>query len=156
MFVTRSRRASFEKVPGMSEGISLETARQILADNFAGWVRDLNLEILEVGPNEIVVEMPFSEHLCRVGGMICGQSLISAADTSMVIAVCSALGGFKPIGTVDLTSNFMRPIVSENVVLRAKVMRKGRTMAFCNTEITGKDSGKLCAFATGTFALPAK
>ena len=139
----------------MTQGISRNQARQILAENFADWIQDLNLEIIETGPQHVVAELPFSDHLCRVGGMMCGQSLISAADTSMVIAVCSSMGGFKPMGTVDLTSNFMRPVISENVLLRAQVMRKGRTMAFCNTEMTGKDSGKLSAFATGTFALPA-
>lgn len=137
----------------METGISRETAKQILADNFANWIHELNLEILEVGPEHVRAELPFSERLCRVGGMMCGQSLISAADTCMVIAVCSSMGGFSPMGTVDLTSNFMRPVISENVVLHAKVMRKGRTMAFCNTQITGRDSGKLSAFATGTFAL---
>ena len=136
-------------------GISIEEAEQILAENFADWIHDLNLQIVETSPMQVILDLPFNERLCRVGGMICGQSLISAADTSMVIAVCSALGGFKPLGTVDLTANFMRPILSEDVRLQAKIMRLGRTMAFCNTEISGKESGKQCAFATGTFALPA-
>ncbi|MGI9484066.1 MAG: PaaI family thioesterase [Hyphomicrobiales bacterium] len=136
-------------------GISIIEAEQILAENFADWIHDLNLQIVEISATQATLELPFNERLCRVGGMICGQSLVSAADTSMVIAVCSALGGFKPLGTVDLTSNFMRPILSEDVQLKAKIMRLGRTMAFCNTEISGKESGKQCAFATGTFALPA-
>ena len=135
-------------------GISIEEAETILADNFADWIHDLNLKVVETSAGQVTLELPFSERLCRVGGMICGQSLISAADTSMVIAVCSSLGGFKPLGTVDLTANFMRPILSEDVQLKAKVMRLGRTMAFCNTQISGKESGKPSAFATGTFALP--
>ncbi len=64
------------------------------------------------------------------------------------------MGGFKPIGTVDLTSNFMRPVSGEGVVLTARIMRIGRTMAFCNTEVAGADSGKPSVFATGTYALP--
>ncbi len=135
-------------------GISVEEARAILAENFADWIQDLNLQIVSVEPDSLVMDMPFSDHLCRVGGMICGQSLISASDTAMVITVCSALGGFKPMGTVDLTSSFMRPISSEDVRLEARIMRLGRSMAFCRTDISGKESGKLSAFATGTFALP--
>lgn len=134
--------------------ISLAEANSILGNVFAPWVQALQLEVTEVGPDQAVLHMPFSAELCRVGEMLCGQSLISAADTAMVVAVCSALGGFKPIGTVDLTSNFMRPVSGEGVLITARIMRMGRTMAFCNTEVTGADSGKLSAFATGTYALP--
>ncbi|NNF77694.1 MAG: PaaI family thioesterase [Rhizobiales bacterium] len=136
-------------------GITVAEANAILGDVFAPWVQALKLEATEVSAEHAVLQMPFNEELCRVGEMICGQALISAADTAMVIAVCSKLGGFKPVGTVDLTSNFMRPVSGEGVVLTARIMRAGRTMAFCNTEVAGTDSGKLSAFATGTYALPA-
>ena len=135
-------------------GITTSQANAILADVFAPWVQQLQLEASEIGTDYVILHMPFSADLCRVGEMICGQALISAADTAMVIAVCSKLGGFKPIGTVDLTSNFMRPVSGEAVNFTARIMRIGRTMAFCNTEVTGADSGKLSAFATGTYALP--
>ncbi len=135
-------------------GISVAEANTILGDVFAPWVQALKLEATEVSAEHAVLQMPFSEDLCRVGEMICGQAMISAADTAMVIAVCSAMGGFKPIGTVDLTSNFMRPVSGEGVVLTARIMRIGRTMAFCNTEVAGIASGKASVFATGTYALP--
>ncbi len=135
-------------------GISVSEANDILGEVFAPWVQALRLEASDVGPDHATLSMPFSEDLCRIGEMVCGQALISAADTAMVIAVCSKLGGFKPIGTVDLTSNFMRPVSGEGVVLTAKIMRAGRSMAFCNTEVRGADSGKLSVFATGTYALP--
>ena len=135
-------------------GLSTTQANQILGDVFAPWVQRLNLAAIDMGAEHATLQMPFAEDLCRVGEMICGQALVSAADTAMVIAVCSAMGGFKPVGTVDLTSNFMRPISGEGVLFEARIMRKGRSMAFCNTEIKGAASGKLCAFATGTYALP--
>lgn len=135
-------------------GITVAEANSILGEVFAPWVRALKLEATEVGPDQAILQMPFSEDLCRVGEMLCGQSLISAADTAMVIAICSSLGGFKPIGTVDLTSNFVRPVSGEGVQVTARIMRLGRTIAFCNTEVTGAESGKLSVFATGTYALP--
>ena len=133
--------------------LSLTDAQAILGDVFAPWVRDLNLSIEGVTPQTATLRMPFDDKLCRIGGMICGQALLTGADTAMVIAICSALGGFKPFTTVDLTVNYMRPIANEDALLTAKIMRKGRTMIFCNTEITGADNGKLSAFSTGTYAL---
>ena len=135
-------------------GISVEEAGEILAENFAPWVQDLSFSVTEIGPDFVTIEFPHQERLCRIGGMICGQALISAADTAMVVAVCNGLGGFKPMGTVDLTASFMRPVSGEGVRLVARVLRMGRTMAFCNTEMSGANSGKLSATATGTYALP--
>lgn len=134
-------------------GISHDDAQAILGDVFAPWVRELNLAVETVAAQSVSLRMPFDARLCRVGGMICGQALLTGADTAMVIAICSALSGFKPFTTVDLTVNYMRPIANEDALLTAKIMRQGRTMIFCNTEITGADNGKLSAFSTGTYAL---
>lgn len=134
-------------------GLNRVDAEALLGDVFAPWVQELNLSVETVTPQSAVLRMPFDARLCRVGGMICGQALLTGADTAMVIAICSALGGFKPFTTVDLTVNYMRPIANEDALLTAKIMRKGRTMIFCNTEITGAEGGKLSAFSTGTYAL---
>lgn len=134
-------------------GLSPSDAQALLGEIFAPWVQQLNLQAEKVTPQSAQVRMPFDAKLCRVGGMICGQALLTGADTTMVLAICSALGGFKPFTTVDLTVNYMRPIANEDALLTASIMRQGRSMIFCNTEITGADNGKLSAFSTGTYAL---
>ena len=75
------------------------------------------------------------------------------ADTAMVIALAAASGGFKPCTTVDLTINFMRPIAKTDAILEAKVMRLGKTLAFCTCEIREVGGTKPAAFATGTYAI---
>lgn len=134
-------------------GISKDAAEGLLGDIFAPWVQDLNLSVDAMTAQSTTLRMPFDEKLCRVGGMICGQALLTGADTAMVIAICSALGGFKPFTTVDLTVNYMRPIANEDAILEARIMRQGRSMIFCNTEISGANSGKLSVFSTGTYAI---
>ena len=47
----------------------------------------------------------------------------------------------------------MRPIVKGDVLLRAKVVRCGRSLAFCTCEIEAAEGGKIAAFATGTYAI---
>ena len=82
------------------------------------------------------LRIPFDPKLCRVGGMICGQTLVTGADTAMVIAIASAMGTtFKPPPTVDLTINYMRPVTAGDAVFTAKVMRLGKAIAFCTCEI---------------------
>ncbi len=71
----------------------------------------------------------------------------------MVIALAAASGGFKPCTTVDLTINYMRPITKADAMLEAKVMRLGRTLAFCTCELHEAGGSKPAAFATGTYAI---
>nr|MCU0762999.1 phenylacetic acid degradation protein [Hydrogenophaga sp.] len=58
------------------------TLEQALADWFAPWVQALGLRVESFGDGEATLRLPHSEQLSRVGGMVCGQALMSAADTA--------------------------------------------------------------------------
>jgi len=134
--------------------LSLEQASTILDDNFARWVKALGIRVEAIAVDgKATLRIPFSEELCRVGGVMCGQSLVSGADTAMVLALAGAMGGLKPCTTVDITINFMRAVTKADALLEAKVMRLGRTLAFVTCEIREAGSDKPAAFATGTYAL---
>ena len=120
---------------------SIEEARRVLADVFAPWVQDLNLSIEGIDcdppPNPqpdwqpgAILRLPFSERLCRNGGIVCGQALMAFADTSMVIANLAANRGYRPMTTVDQTTHFMRAATASDVLADARVVRMGRTMSF--------------------------
>lgn len=133
--------------------LSVADANAILADNFAPWVLALGVQVEATGADSVALRIPFSEQLCRVGGIMCGQALLTGADTAMVLALASASGGFKPCTTVDLTINYMRPITKADAVLEATVMRLGKTLAFCTCEVSESGSTKPAAFSTGTYAI---
>ena len=135
------------------KAFDVEAARRVLNENFAAWILELAPRIEEVRPDRVRLVVPASERLCRQGGIMCGQALISAADTAMVLAVSAARGGYGPMTTVDLTVNYMRPVIGADAVLEAKIMRLGKSLAFATTEIAESKGGKTAAFATGTFAL---
>jgi uncharacterized protein (TIGR00369 family) len=134
--------------------LTVGEANAILADNFAAWVQALGIRVEAVdAAGQATLRIPFADDLCRVGGIMCGQALASGADTAMVLALAAAMGGLKPCTTVDLTMNFMRAVTKADAVLEAKVMRLGRTLAFCTAEIREAGSDKPAAFATGTYAI---
>ena len=128
-------------------------ADAILSENFAPWVLATGIKADATGKDVATLRIPFSDQLCRVGGIMCGQALLTGADTAMVLALAAASGGFKPCTTVDLTINYMRPVTKADAVLEAKVMRLGRTLAFCTCEMREAGSDKPAAFATGTYAI---
>ncbi|MBZ0215351.1 MAG: PaaI family thioesterase [Fimbriimonadaceae bacterium] len=109
--------------------------------------------MLEVNDQRAVLRMPFSNRICRDGGMICGQALMSLADTAMVIAVVGASGGYRPMTTVDMSAHFMKPTSNKAVICTARIMRMGRTMAFGHVILNGEGDENPIVSATAACAL---
>ncbi len=131
----------------------LQEAEKWLAELFAPWVQALNLRPLRLADGEAELLLPFDADLCRVGGTICGQALMAAADTAMVFAIASQLGEFRPMTTVSQTISFMRPVAAGDVRVVARVLKPGRTLFFGEIELSGAADGKLAAHATTTYAM---
>ncbi|MCX2184501.1 PaaI family thioesterase [Streptomyces sp. SKN60] len=128
-------------------------AEKILADNFAPWVLDLGLSVESVGEREAVLRLPWSDRLAREGGGLSGQALMAAADTATVIAVAAARGGFVPMTTVQQSISFQRPVVGADVLVRARLTKTGRRMAFADITMTAEGGEETAAHATAVYAL---
>lgn len=142
----------------------IEEARRVLREVFAPWVQDLDLSVVgfEYEPPAnapadwlpgAVLRMPFSERLCRHGGIVCGQALMALADTAMVIAVLAANRGYRPMTTVDQTTHFMRPVAQSDVTADARVVRLGRTMSFGRITLSSSADNKPVAMVSSAFAM---
>jgi uncharacterized protein (TIGR00369 family) len=129
------------------------TAERMLTDVFAPWVQNLDLSIESLGKDGATLRMRFSEKLCRDNGVVCGQALMSLADTAMVFAVSSAGGAYRPMTTVDQTMHFLRPAASADVLAEAKVVRLGRTMTFGSVTLTTDGDARPVAMAQLAYAL---
>jgi len=139
---------------GKATGLAKTDLAAILADMFAPWVQDLGLTIESVEKEAVTTRMPASARLSRVGGIVSGQAMTAMADTTMVLALAAAFGGFRPVATVDLSMSFMRAVKSRDVVCEARVRRAGRSLAFVCAELRASDEQDIAAVANGTFAVP--
>ncbi len=128
-------------------------AEALLTSAPALWVQDLDLSVESVSADGAVLRMRFSEKLCRDNGVVCGQALMSFADTAMVIAVASAAGGYFPMTTVDQTIHFMRPAMRADVLAEARVVRLGKTMAYGSVSIRTDNDARPVAMAQTAYAL---
>jgi uncharacterized protein (TIGR00369 family) len=133
--------------------ITIEDGERMLVELFAPWVRELGLRVTGVGVGEATLLLPFDARLARIGGSVCGQALMAAADTAMVIAVAAQLGGMKPMTTVNLATSFLRPVSGSDVRVIARVLKPGRTLMFGEIELVSVAAGKLAGHATTTSAL---
>jgi uncharacterized protein (TIGR00369 family) len=127
--------------------------QQLLADWFAPWVQDLGLRVEAVADGEVTLRLPFSERLARIGGMVCGQALMSAADTAMVLAIVTRLGTKQPMTTVQLNSSFLKPLSGQDALVTARVVRAGKSLVFGEIDIVSAGDGKSVCRASTTYAL---
>ncbi|MFC3225780.1 PaaI family thioesterase [Marinibaculum pumilum] len=131
-----------------------DAAEKILNENFAPWVRALDMRFERIGDGEVVMVAPFAEALVRQGGIMSGQAMMCLADTAMVFALLARAGSFVPCASVDIHSTFMRPVANADMHCHAQVIRAGKSMAFLNASITAGADGPLAFQAVGTYALP--
>jgi acyl-coenzyme A thioesterase PaaI-like protein len=101
----------------------------------------------------VTLRLPASDRLSRVGGMLCGQAMMAAADTGMVLALMSQFGEFRPCTTVQMNTSFLKPLSHQDALVQARVIRAGKSLAFGEIDIRGADDGKSACRASTTYAL---
>ena len=131
-----------------------QTLDSAFAKVAADYVKRLGLRVTAVRPGEVDIALPVAAELVHGGGVLCGQAIMAAADTAMVLAMIAELGEFRPMTTVQLQTSFLRPIPRDvaGVGLTARVLRRGKSLAFGEISVRTPD-GKLAAQATTTYAL---
>ena len=134
--------------------VDLALLEATLAEVAAPWVRELELRVLAAGPDGVTLALPVTPRHVHGGGVLCGQTLMAACDTAMVLAITARLGGFRPMTTVQLQTSFLRGIPGDSGSARvvARVLRMGRKLVFGEIEVFSAD-GELAAHATTTYAL---
>ena len=132
----------------------LDVLRETLRTVVAPWVAELELRLDEARLGEVVLTLPVAPKHVHGGGVLCGQSMMAAADTAMILAICTRLGEFKPMTTVQLQTSYLRPIPGDAGTARvvARVLRMGRKLVFGEIQISDA-RGELAAHATTTYAL---
>jgi uncharacterized protein (TIGR00369 family) len=124
-----------------------------LAEYFAPWVQELGLRVNGLDADSVTLRLPQSDRLSRVGGMLCGQAMMAAADTAMVLALINHFKVFRPCTTVQMNSSFLKPLSNQDALVQARVLRAGKSLAFGEIDLRGADDGKSVCRASVTYAL---
>jgi uncharacterized protein (TIGR00369 family) len=130
-----------------------ETLQAALPEYFAPWVQALGLRVEAFDADSVTLRLPRNGQLSRVGGMLCGQAMMAAADTAMVLALINQSGAFRPCTTVQMNTSFLKPLSGQDALVQARVIRSGKSLAFGEIDIRGAEDGKSACRATTTYAL---
>ncbi|HWP13311.1 MAG TPA: PaaI family thioesterase [Ramlibacter sp.] len=124
-----------------------------LVEFFAPWVQQLALQVETFDADSVTLRLPQNGELSRVGGMLCGQAMMAAADTAMVLALINQFGEFKPCTTVQMNTTFLKPLSGQDALVQARIVRVGKSLAFGEIDIRGANDGKSVSRASVTYAL---
>ena len=124
-----------------------------LATYFAPWVQALGLTVEQADDGGVLVRLPMQPQLAREGGMVCGQAMMAAADTCMVLALMQQWGEFRPCTTVQMNTSFLKPLADQDGLILAKLIRVGKSLAFGEIDISGATDRRSVCRATTTYAL---
>jgi uncharacterized protein (TIGR00369 family) len=132
--------------------MDITTLQAALPEYFAPWVQALHLRVEMSEGSQVTLRLPQSDQLSRIGGMLCGQAMMAAADTAMVLALMQHFGEFRPCTTVQMSTSFLKPLSNQDGIITATVLRAGKSLAFGEIDICGADGKSVCR-ATTTYAL---
>lgn len=133
--------------------MDVQTLQSTFPEHFAPWVLALGLRVESASVESVVLRLPQSETLCRSGGTLCGQAMMAAADSAMVIALINHFGAFKPCTTVQMSSSFLKPLSNQDALVEARITRAGKSMAFGEIEFRGAEDGKRVCRCSVVYAL---
>jgi uncharacterized protein (TIGR00369 family) len=129
-------------------------ALQATLDSLAAdYTKRLGLRVESVEPGRVTLILPVTPELVHAGGVLCGQAILAAADTAMLVAMIAQLGEFRPMTTVQLQVSFLRPVpkVARRIQILVRVLKHGKSLSYGDVEFWTEE--KLAAHATTTYAL---
>lgn len=97
--------------------------------------------------------MPFHQDLCRVGGIVCGQSQMSLIDTCMVFVCYAGLGRFCDVATVSQNTSFMRPAIGSDIIATGRVIKAGRSLVFGEVSLSMDHDERIVTVGSSTYAV---
>jgi uncharacterized protein (TIGR00369 family) len=134
---------------------ALVAAQQVAEGTFLPpCYRLLGIRGVEANEGEMAIAMPASPWLCNSFGVVYGGAIAFLADAAIILAGGSTAPAGTAFNTIDVKLYFLRPVVptDSELVARARVVHRGRTIAVVNCEITGPE-GALVAQATSSVLL---
>ncbi len=99
---------------------------------------ELGIRLEHAGDDEAVLVLPFRPGLATMGDVVHGGAISTLIDTAGMAAAWAddtepeTLAG----STIGLTVDFLAAARGTDLTARARVMRRGRSLCFCEVDVT--------------------
>ena len=117
---------------------------------FGSWDRPyfpslVGVVVEEVRTDYCRMRLPFRPDLEQPAGVVHGGAIATLIDTVVVPAIGQAYPVGTRYSTVDMHVQYLSALVATDAVAEGWIVRRGRTMVFCEAEVLAGDSGRLVA-----------
>lgn len=103
----------------------------------------------EIADGRAVITLAAGKQHANPMGTLHGGILCDIADAAMGLAFASTLAPDETFTTIELKINFFRPVWEAHLRAEAKVIRRGTTIGYVESEVTD-EQGRLVAKASST------
>ena len=111
----------------------------------------LGLAVEEVRYDYCRMRLPFRTDLQQPAGVVHGGAIASLIDAVVVPAIGSGLPADARYATVDLQVQFLGAVSEEDMVAEGWVVQRGRSIVFCEADVTAGDGGRRVARGLMTY-----
>ncbi|WP_367104129.1 PaaI family thioesterase [uncultured Psychrobacter sp.] len=122
-------------------------------DVFPAWVlNNFSVEIIELTAGKALYELAYNPDLYRkvpapnAYELLSGQAVMALADSLLVFPVLAQIEQDREIVTLNSSTEFLRPVKSGKVTIKAKVIRAGSKVIRGQVEILDTNN-ELCALS---------
>jgi uncharacterized protein (TIGR00369 family) len=126
-----------------------------IQESFArqGFMKYLGAELTSIEPGTVEIEVPYSKNITQQHDFFHGGVIGTIADNAGGYSAFTLMAATDSILTVEYKLNIMSPANGEKLIARGKVLRPGRKITTCKSDIFVVRDGKekLCATMLGTF-----
>ena len=117
-----------------------------------GFMQHLGAELSELEPGRCEIQIPFQESLTQQHGFFHAGVQATAADNAAGYAAFTLMAASSSILSVEFKINLLSPASGEMLIARAEVVKHGRTLTVCRSEVyvVNEVAEKHCATAQVT------
>lgn len=139
-----------------------EDFEELTADAAARWARfgkwdrvyfpalvGLELEAVRIGYCRMI--LPYRPELEQPMGIVHGGAIATLIDAVVVPAIGTAYGPEVGYSTLDMHVQYLAALSKEDAVAEGVVLRRGRSVVFCEADVFGRTSGKHLARGSLTY-----
>lgn len=115
----------------------------------------LGIGIAQLAAGEIELAMPYDDAFTQQHGFVHAGIITTALDSACGYAAFSLMPAEADVLTVEFKTSLLAPAKGERFVFRARVVRPGRTLTFCEASAFAVDAGAERLVATMSATLMA-
>ncbi|MFN8264318.1 MAG: PaaI family thioesterase [Chitinophagales bacterium] len=115
----------------------------------ANFINELGCKLIDIGNGTCEIHLPIQEKLWQQNGFVHAGVLATLADHVAGCAAYTVAKANTKVLTSEFKINLMRPAIGQKLIAKGKVLKPGKLISVCLSEVYASNDGieKLVAIA---------